>query len=185
MDIFDLTGPKLRELRDGLDMSRERMSELAGLQGINLPVRTIQDVENGVSDNPGLNTIKAMVRVLGLTVQVGEMAPKDPVAEELQIIKAMIQKQSGSAANPKDARDAVKWRALVAAFGPKNRDLVEKLSSAKDGHIWKMRGLFELDDLSEHLDPEAADEPASAELGRQPLPEMPAISSAGRKKKAP
>lgn len=59
MDILDLTGAKLREMRDNLSWTREFLSERSGI-----PVRTIADIETGASKNPGLETIKALISAL-------------------------------------------------------------------------------------------------------------------------
>lgn len=59
MDIFDLSGNTVRELREGLSWSREFLSEKSGV-----PARTIQDVEMGVTKNPGLETFKALFKVM-------------------------------------------------------------------------------------------------------------------------
>jgi len=59
MDILDLTAEKLRELRENLSWSRELLSEKSGV-----PARTIQDIEMGVTKNPGLETYKTLLSSL-------------------------------------------------------------------------------------------------------------------------
>lgn len=59
MDIFELSGEKLRELREVLTWSREYLSEISGV-----PSRTIQDIETGVSKNPGIETLKLIAKAL-------------------------------------------------------------------------------------------------------------------------
>lgn len=59
MDILDLSGNTIRSLRENLNWSREFLSEKSGV-----PARTIQDIEAGVTKNPGLETIKSLLRAL-------------------------------------------------------------------------------------------------------------------------
>ena len=59
MDIFDLSGKKIREFRDSLGWTREYLSELS-----EVPARTIQDIETGKTDNPGINTLLPLLRAM-------------------------------------------------------------------------------------------------------------------------
>jgi len=59
MDILDINVDDIRKLRESLGWSRGKMSEISGV-----PERTIQDIETGVSKNPGLYTIKELLKHL-------------------------------------------------------------------------------------------------------------------------
>ncbi len=59
MDILDLNGEYIRQLRDSLGWTRAKLSEKTGV-----PERTIQDIETGVSKNPGIYTIKDLLKGL-------------------------------------------------------------------------------------------------------------------------
>lgn len=59
MDLFDVSGQKLREIRKGLGWSRDVLCEKSGV-----PVRTIQDIENGTVQNPGVETIKRLIEAM-------------------------------------------------------------------------------------------------------------------------
>ena len=60
MDIFDLTGNKIKEFRDQAGLTREKLSEVSGI-----PISTIQDIESGITKNPGIETIKPLLVALG------------------------------------------------------------------------------------------------------------------------
>ena len=60
MDIFDLSGEKLRDLRDQLGLTRDQLAEKSGV-----PARTIQDIETGKIKNPGIETLKPLLVALG------------------------------------------------------------------------------------------------------------------------
>lgn len=59
MDILDINGSHIRKLRDDLGWTREFLSGESGV-----PVGTIQDIEAGVSKNPGLETLKKLILAL-------------------------------------------------------------------------------------------------------------------------
>ncbi len=59
MDILEVTGEKVRELRDQCGWTRAKLSEESGV-----PERTIADIELGTSKSPSLETIKSMLRAL-------------------------------------------------------------------------------------------------------------------------
>lgn len=59
MEILDISGKTIRDLRDALGWTREFLAEKSGV-----PYRTINDVETGTSKNPGIETIKALLRAL-------------------------------------------------------------------------------------------------------------------------
>lgn len=61
MDIFDLTGEKVRRLRDNLGWTREELSEKSGVAP-----RTIQNIETGVIENPGIETLKPLLKALNV-----------------------------------------------------------------------------------------------------------------------
>jgi len=60
MDIFDLSGERLRDLRDQLGLTRDQLAEKSGV-----PARTIQDIETGKIKNPGIETLKPLLIALG------------------------------------------------------------------------------------------------------------------------
>lgn len=59
MDILELTGEKVRQLREDLNWTRDKLSEVSGV-----PSRTIQDIETGGSKNPGIETFKILIKSL-------------------------------------------------------------------------------------------------------------------------
>lgn len=59
MDITEVKGSKIRALRDAIGWTREHFSEKSGV-----PVRTIEEVENEKSKNPGIETLKALLSAL-------------------------------------------------------------------------------------------------------------------------
>lgn len=73
MDIFDLSGEKIREIRESLGWSREKLTEESGI-----PPRTIQDIETGKVKNPGIDTLKPLIKAM-----VPKKDPKAPSKSEL------------------------------------------------------------------------------------------------------
>lgn len=65
MDILDINGSHIKKLREELKWSREYLCEKSGV-----PVGTLQDIENEVSNNPGLGNIKKLLKVLPNYVHV-------------------------------------------------------------------------------------------------------------------
>lgn len=57
MDIFDVSGTKIRQMREDMNWSRAELSEFSGV-----PERTIQDVETGITKNPSIDTFKAIIK---------------------------------------------------------------------------------------------------------------------------
>jgi len=56
---MDINGDDIRRLRESLGWTRAKLSEES-----DVPERTIQDIETGKSKNPGLYTIKEILKAL-------------------------------------------------------------------------------------------------------------------------
>lgn len=85
MDIFDLDGEKIRNLRESRGWSRETLSEKSGI-----PSRTIQDIETGAIKNPGLETIKPLIKALAPKI---ETSTRDSLPDILVILARLDEKQ--------------------------------------------------------------------------------------------
>lgn len=59
MDIFNIDGLKIRQLRESKGLTREKLSELS-----NVPPATLADIELNKTKNPGLETMKSILKVL-------------------------------------------------------------------------------------------------------------------------
>lgn len=77
VDIFDLNGEFIRKLRNDLGWSRELLSEKSGV-----PPGTIQKIEDGVSKNPGIETLKLLLK---------PMLPAQPSEDQKEILEAIPQ----------------------------------------------------------------------------------------------
>jgi DNA-binding XRE family transcriptional regulator len=123
MHINDLNGETLKAARERLGLSREKLSEKCGL-----PVRTIQNIEQGIAENPGLKNIQAMVAALDLEIEikiekrpaktVGEMTPEE-LAKVIGIAQQLL-----------DQREIQRLRAFEAhirSFGDDFFDALARL----------------------------------------------------------
>lgn len=84
MDILQINGEKIREMRDSLGWSRELLSEKSGI-----PSRTIQDIETGQTSNPGIETLKPLLKAMGIKGSSQNGSKSDIIVEIISRLTAM------------------------------------------------------------------------------------------------
>ena len=88
MDIFEVSGMKIRQMREGMNWTRAELSEFSGV-----PERTIQDVETGITKSPSIDTFKQILKAF--PKPVNEPSRNQLLGAAVSLLTTMDERQLG------------------------------------------------------------------------------------------